>query len=215
MKIQVTIIVCMILGTVNPNLSAQEENFEGIIKYALYHSNGIDIDTLVCYFGKRKIRAQRIGKLADRYGVSDIIDDYSEQVNTTTIYSSRNMPPTVIAHTPTLTKVTVYPDSVRMHMGMKCTKSILTHPETSYMGYSFQFTDYVWSTNNLIYKTPQTSLVKEAAFSNKAGEITLISERMVKTDFTEYDLLNSGGTSKTVAFYISSERLPEEVFLIK
>jgi len=115
MKIQVTIFVSMILGTVNPNLNAQEENFEGIIKYALYHSNGIDIDTLVCYFGKEKIRAQRIGKLADRYGVSDIIEDYSEQANTTTIYSSRNDPPTVIAHTPTLSKVTAYPDSVRMH----------------------------------------------------------------------------------------------------
>jgi len=215
MKIQVTIFVCMISGTIHPPLSAQEENFEGVIKYAIYHSNGIDIDTLVCYFGKDKIRAQRIGKLADRYGVSDIIDDYREQANTTTIYSSRNDPPMVFAHTPNLTEKTVYPDSVRMHMGMKCTKSIFTHPETSYMGYSFQITDYVWSTNKLIYKTPQTSPVKEAAFSNQAGEITLISERMVKSDLPAYGLLNSDGKSKTVAFYIRSERLPEEVFLIK
>lgn len=213
MKIQVVILVSMISGAVNSPLNAQEENFEGIIKYALYHSNGIDVDTLVCYFGKQKIRAQRIGRLADRYGVSDIIDDYRD--NTTTIHSSRNDPPTVIAHTPTLTKVTDYPDSVRMHMGMKCTKSSATHPATSYMGYSFQATDYAWSTSKLIYKTSPTSPMKQAAFSNQAGEITLISERMVKTDLTEYNLLNSGGMSKTVAFDIRYERLPEEVFLIK
>lgn len=215
MKIQVTIIVCMILGTVNPTLSAQEENFEGIIKYAIYHSNGIDIDTLVCYFGRDKIRAQRIGKLADRYGVSDIIDDYSEQANTTTIYSSRNDPPTVFAHTPNLTEAAVYPDSVRMHMGMKCTKSIFTHPETSYMGYSFQVTDYMWANRTLVYHLPRTSPAKLAAFTNERGEITLILEKVIETDLKESKLFNANGSSKMIAFEIIHENLPEEVFRIK
>lgn len=43
----------------------------------------------------------------------------------------------------------------------------------------------------------------------------MISERMVKTDLTEYNLLNSGGMSKMIAFDIIYERLPEGVFLVK
>ncbi|MFN7117955.1 MAG: hypothetical protein ACK4TA_14230 [Saprospiraceae bacterium] len=196
------------------SLHSQNIHFEGIIKYIPLTPNDIPGDTLIVYFGKQKIRTNRIGTLAERFGgITDEIIDFARAPNETTVYFGKEKASQIIKSVKSgIDSVVTFSDSSRVILGYHCIKSIIYFAPSTHFG-THQMIDTVWSATELMYLAPATAVSSLWHPDYSTGGIPLLRTRTVYSKMT--DGSQKITTNTTIACEVQPLALTDDVFSVR
>lgn len=162
----------------------KEISFQGIIKYKSINSQTGITDTLIYYFGKNKIKVDRIGRLSEVYGsYSHVYYDFEKFPNTSLLWSDSKNQLNEIEHSKKwVTKNEIFPDTSRIQLEYNCHLSKIEY-YSSYNGkFKYDVSEEIWFAEKLKYDINSGWDYMHNIFSNGSDCITLYKIRNVKSD---------------------------------
>lgn len=200
------------IGFVSLIIPPSNTSFQGIIKYKSVNSETGITDTLIYYFGKDKIKVDRIGRLSKNYGsYSNVYYDFEKLPNIALMWSESRKQMNEIEHSKKWVKINkIIPDTSRIQLKYNCQLRKIEYYSSYNDGNKYDVFEDIWFAKDLEYEINSGWDFSHNIFSNGSNCITLYKIRDVKSDNPEEKNI----TNILAAYEIIPMQLDDNIFEI-